>query len=273
MSKITALAQWFGSNRMMGPHVGNALRGCSWVGVPFAGGMAELKHIKANVMLVGDLHRHVINLAQAVKINRASLVARLDSIMFHPDELFEAQIRCVAREVSKRLPSGDLDWAVDYFVCNWMGRGSSGGTEKEFDGNLSVRWKSGGGDSCVRFRSAVKALADFEVTARKCTFVCIDAFAFINEALERDNPQNGIYVDAPWPGAGDAYKHTFTEAQQRELAFRLSLFDCGKVVVRYGDHPLIRELYPERDWDWKLLGGRTQANESAGEVLLTRKSR
>jgi DNA adenine methylase len=40
-------------------------------------------------------------------------------------------------------------------------------------------------------------------------------------------------------------------------------------VIRYYDHPLVRELYPEREWAWHHPeGGRTQANKAAPEVLL-----
>lgn len=31
---INALAPWYGSNRMLAEHVGKALEGCTWVGVP-----------------------------------------------------------------------------------------------------------------------------------------------------------------------------------------------------------------------------------------------
>lgn len=46
MAGITALAPWFGSNRMLARYVGEELAGCQWVGVPFAGGMAEIFQIE-----------------------------------------------------------------------------------------------------------------------------------------------------------------------------------------------------------------------------------
>lgn len=45
--RITTLVPWYGSNRTLAENVGAALKGCSWVGVPFAGGMCELGHIEA----------------------------------------------------------------------------------------------------------------------------------------------------------------------------------------------------------------------------------
>lgn len=50
----TALAQWFGSNRILGHAVGEALAGCRWVGIPFAGGMPELLHLTARTVVVSD---------------------------------------------------------------------------------------------------------------------------------------------------------------------------------------------------------------------------
>jgi len=84
--KVTALAPWFGSNRMLGAEVGKALAGCSWVGVPFAGGMSELAHIKCSTLAVNDLHRHIINLACVLACQRAaaSLAKYLDALPLPP---------------------------------------------------------------------------------------------------------------------------------------------------------------------------------------------
>jgi hypothetical protein len=66
---VTSIAPWFGSNRTLAENVGKLLRGCSWVGVPFAGGMSELLHITAPSVLVSDLHTHVLNLAAVTPSN------------------------------------------------------------------------------------------------------------------------------------------------------------------------------------------------------------
>lgn len=42
-----AIAPWFGAGRTIAPLVGQELRGCKWVGVPFAGGMSEIAEISA----------------------------------------------------------------------------------------------------------------------------------------------------------------------------------------------------------------------------------
>lgn len=47
--KVSAIASWFGSNRMLAPRVGEALTGCDWVGIVFAGGMCEAACIVQSV--------------------------------------------------------------------------------------------------------------------------------------------------------------------------------------------------------------------------------
>ncbi len=269
--KTTALAPWFGSNRMLAENVGAALRGCSWVGVPFAGGMSELVHIKANVLLVSDLHRHVINLARCVKFYRQELTAMLDATLFHPEELDAAQIACRVRETKTFDPlDGNIEWAAAYFVSSWMSRAGTAGTEGEFDGSMSIRWKAGGGDSTVRFRSAIESLVAWERIAQKCSFVCLDVFDFLDQCSKRDIAENGIYLDPPFPGPGDGYQHKFTKEQHVRMAERLVEFAHARIVCRFYDHPLIRELYPEGEWTWNLLKGRKQTNDEAPEVLLVR---
>lgn len=270
--KTTALAPWFGSNRMLSPLVGQELRGCKWVGVPFAGGMSELAHIKASTIVVSDLHRHVINLALCVQCpeRRKQLVERLDAAPFHPDMLAKAQEIC--RKVEANLPpsfeiTGGTDWAFNYFVACWMGRSHKCGIDDEFNGGLSTRWNANGGDSNKRYRSAVESLEAWGEVMRRCNFSVLDCFDFLGRCEEKQS--HGIYCDPPFIGPGDRYKHQFTEEQHCRLAHSLASFTVTRVVCRFYDHPLIRKLYPEGRWTWNLLKGRTQANGGAPEVLLT----
>lgn len=265
-----ALAPWFGSNRTLAHHVGAALAGCEWVGVGFAGGMSELKHITARTVVVNDLHRHVINLAYTVGQNGAELAAYLDALPFHPDTLARAQERCQLIEGGERVgPEHTFEWAAAYFVCAWMARNGTAGTDREFKTGLSVRWDAGGGDSAARFRNATESLRDWQEVMKRCTFTILDVFAFLCRV--KDDPRHGLYLDPPFPDAGDAYRHKFTEAHQHQLAERLTRFDRCRVVVRFYDHPLIRALYPEPFWSWHhLTGGKRQTNTAAPEVLLIR---
>lgn len=272
--KITALVDRYGSNRMNATEPGKLLRGCSCVAIPFAGGMCEVPHITANVVLVNDLDRHVMNLCEVVRDRREELARRLDHTPFHPDALEAAQKYCRNAEDGHGVDF--FLWAYHYFIASWMTRGGKGGTDGEFDSGLSIRWKSGGGDSVVRFRSATEGLAEWEKVMRRCTFTTIDAFEFLAECAKRDIPENGIYCDPPWPEDGDKYTHKFGPEQQRRLAEVLTSFEKSRIVVRYGDHPLIRELYPSSApggglWEWRLLNGRTQANKEKAEVLLVRR--
>ena len=95
----------------------------------------------------------------------------------------------------------------------------------------------------------------------------MDVFEFLDRANDHDG--NGLYLDPPFPGPGDKYKHQFSESQHRRLAAKLAEFKNARIVCRFYDHPLIRELYPESRWTWRRLKGRDQANNAEkAEVLI-----
>ncbi len=263
---VTAVPPWFGSNRTLAKEVGAELTGCKWIGVPFAGGMCELVYLKASTIVVSDLHRHVINMARVFghPVKGPQLYRRLRRKTFHIDEHRESQARAKERE-----PDGecDLDAAEDYFTAVWMGRSAIAGIDDEFCGRLPVRWNANGGDSNKRYRSATESIRAWRQVFKRCNFLTLDVFEFLDMAQDKEG--HAIYLDPPFPGAGDRYKHPFTEEQQRRLAARLRLFKHAKVVCRFYDHPLIRELYHETHWKWRHLEGRDQANNGTKpEVLL-----
>lgn len=268
---ITTLAPWFGSNRTLAENVGAALRGCEWVGVPFAGGMSELAHIEARTLVANDLHRLVVNLAltAADPVHGPALWRRLRRLPFHPDVLAAAQARSRARMTLNRplrevMP--DPDAAADYFVCAWMGRSGNAGTKGELEGSLPIRWNANGGDSAVRYRSAVGSLAGWRKVLARVNFDCADAFDFLGKC--KDAPGHGVYCDPPFPDAGEEYRHPFGHADHRRLAAVLGAYARCRVVCRFYDHPLVRACYPESAWQWNHFRGRTQANKAAPEVLL-----
>lgn len=234
---VKALAQWFGSNRMLSSHVGDSLDGCSWVGVLFAGGMSELPEIKARTILVNDLHRHVINLARvaADPASRHEMFRRLRRLSFHPDELLDAQRRCIAREAGSNHPhwpyldsSTPLAWAVDYFVSCWMARAAKAGIDDEFNGRPCVRWKADGGNPVVRYQSAIRMLGEFGRTLRRCTFETMDALDFA--ARCEDIAGHGLYADPPFVGTGRRYKHNAGQTDAQEVAWHTKLRDA---LVRF----------------------------------------
>jgi DNA adenine methylase len=237
---------------MLASIVGKELRGCKWVGVPFAGGMSELAHIKCSTLVVSDLHRDVINLAHVVAFDatREKLIDVLTKQPFHPEVLKQAQQRCSSGTFADEDERGNLTdddrvyWAAAYFTCCWMGRSAKAGTDDEFKGGLPVRWSATGGDSNTRYRSAIESLDAWGEIMRKCNFVVMDVFDFLDTV--KDLEGHGLYLDPPFPGPGDDYKFKFTAEQHRKLAARLREFKNVRIVCRFYDHELIRELYPEQ---------------------------
>ena len=266
--KTTTLAPWFGSNRTLAHTVGEALSGCRWVGVPFAGGMSELAHISAPTIVVNDLHRHVINLAACLQHYKfgPSLYRSLRRQSFDPDTHGRSQHWCKMHgDRPGDIP--DIDSAFHYFVAVWMGRSAKAGIDDEFNGRLPVRWNANGGDSNTRYRSAVHSLVEWRRILQRCNFTVLDCFDFLDRC--QDAERHGIYCDPPFYGPGDRYKHTFTEGQYRQLAGRLAQFQKTRVACRFYDIPLVRELYTEPQWMWREQQGRKQSNAKAAEVLLT----
>jgi site-specific DNA-adenine methylase len=268
---VTTLVPWYGSNRTNAAEVGQLLAGCKWVGIPFAGGMCELRHITARTIVVSDLHRHVLNLATELADDLAGprMIRHLRRYPFHEDTLSVARELCGAIEsggIVLHDPADLAEWAEQYFIVAWMGRNGTAGTPQEFTAGLSHRWDAGGGDSAVRYRSAVEALRDWRRIFPRCTFLVRDVFDFLKDV--QDEAGHGLYCDPPFPGPGDKYTHTFGHAKQVRLADELTSFKKCRVVCRFYDHPLVRELYPESRWTWHRFDGRTQANGVGPEVLL-----
>lgn len=262
--EINALLPYFGGNRTLAHAVGEELAGAAWVAVPFAGGMPELQFIDAPAVVVSDIHRDVINLAKvaADEWTGPILYRRLKRLAYHPDILAESQAYCRAAQYTP--PS--VNAAFHYFVAAWMGRSAQTGTDREFGGKLPVRYTSSGGDSVTRFRSAVRGLLQFRRIAARCNFLIADAFDILANVV--DDPRHMIYCDPPFPGAGEAYRHKFTADDQRRLAAAVGRFERARVVMRFYDDPLIRELYPLPRWHWSHAIAKTQGNTERGDLLI-----
>ncbi len=279
--RVRALAPWYGSDRLIAEPIGRALDGCSWVGIPFAGGLSAVRYIPARTLVVNDLHRHVINMARVVADDqlRPKMIRTLRRKMFHPDELALAQERCRAREHdADGMPAfGVLSWAIDYFVCCWMNRSAVAGTANEFVGRPAIRWTSDGGDSSVRYWSALRALSEWGREFRRCTFETMDAFDFLARVEDREG--HGLYVDPPFLRPGRRYKFNAGKTDAAEWAWHIRLrnalnrFSLATIVLRAYDVPELHELYPEESWTWQRLIGRKQTNDYAAELLLTRRMR
>lgn len=270
--KTTALGPWYGSNRMLASEVGRQVGKQDWIGVPFCGGMSEVPFLKARAILVNDVHRDIINLARVIQYadSRAWLIDNARRDGFHPDVLEAAQRYCLAAAAPAGDELFDVVRALRYFRTLWMGRSATAGTKGEFSGNLALRFTG----SNVRYRSAIESLEAFGESFLNCEFSTLDFREFLEKKIsprvgkthERDG--HAIYSDAPWPEDGDQYAHAFTERDQRDLAALLAKFTQTRVVIRFNDHPLIRELYPLAKWNWHMLESRTQANKAKAEVLI-----
>jgi site-specific DNA-adenine methylase len=262
---------------MLAEHVGEALRGCEWVGIPFAGGCCEVPHIKARTIVVNDVHRHLMNLCRVVANVPSALKLRLLGMPFHPDVLAHAQSSSLKdwKPECDNDPEYVFDRALAYFICCWMTRSGSAGTPAEFTGGLCLRWNAGGGDSNVRFRSAIDSLEEWHRNfVDRCTFSTLDCFEFLDKC--KDVPGHGIYCDPPFLIAGQKYTHNAGKGQREEawhvkLADRLTKFTESRVVVRAYDVSFIRAIYDVSDgWQFRELIGRKQTNDDAPELLIVR---
>jgi|GEM_PF-3544114 len=280
--KITSLANWFGSNRSGGEMVGRQLGRLRWCGIPCVGGAGEIPHIDTTAGLANDLHSHIINLARVVRHNdqRGRLIELLESRLFHPVELAQAQQRCIEREAEGATgglfgdgsapvllrENGDVDWAADYFVASWMGRGGEAGKVREFNQNLAIRFTSSGGASSTRFRSAVESLEAWGAALKFWEFSAFDALEFLDRV--KDEPYHGLYIDLPWPDLGDEYKHKVSSAYHGRIAAKVATFRNVRIVIRYGAHHLIERLYSAPQWTWLRHSSTNQRGNDCEEVLI-----
>jgi site-specific DNA-adenine methylase len=273
--KTKALGNWFGSNRTNAPRVGAELKGCTHVVLPTFGGGSELPYIDARQIIVNDLHEHMINLAatMAHPVDGSRVYRALRRISFSTAVLEAARHVCQGRDNRRFVTLSGMEGhtaksilAAAYFVCIWQGRGGKAGTKGEFKGALPIRWNDGGGSSVVRYQSAIGGALWFRRFLRRCEFSALNVFDVLPKV--HNKPRHGVYLDAPWPDAGEEYLHGFTERDQRRLAVELERFTETRVVVRYGDHPLIRELYQRPRWTWIEFDSRDQANQKKPEVLI-----
>jgi len=266
---VTALVPWFGSNRTNAHLLTSLVGKCKMLCIPFVGGFCEVLHIPCNSLLVCDRHRRLILLAKVVADPDKcdELIKELDSRLFAQDTLKSAQDRL---SVEFGLYE-DVKVAADYFYCCWATRNGLAGTGGELKAGLSYRLDGEGGDSCKRYRSAVEALSQWHAKLKTATILNSDGIAVIEKLSDRES--TAVYADPPWPEDGDPYTHPFSPEEHIRLRDALLRFDKTCIVVRYGKHPLIEDLYPQSLWQWHSVQGRTSANRKIGskeEVLLKR---
>lgn len=271
---------WFGADTLVCEQYAALLDDRKHVTVPFCGGLSILSRIiefgRAQEIVCNDKHHHAINFYRVVSRpeTRQQLLAAVEAMPFHSEILRERQFLCSsAGDSFERLVRdfGDCSvaHAVNYFVTAWMGRGGKGGTGGEFKGSLPVRFSASGGASPKRFRSSIDAVDSvWGPVCERCSFLCCDWSELLADA--KDHSECGLYCDPPWVDVGGDYVHKFTTEDHHDLWCRLNAFASTKVVVRYGDHKLIRQLYgDERRWRIRTLVSRDQANNGVGELCIT----
>ena len=265
--KTKSALSWFGSDSEVASELAAMLDHCHHVSIPFVGGASIIPHLKARAILANDLHNAAINFYKFASgrfglDQQAALFRKCDATLSHPQELWQA-----GEYMRERCLQGSLNHAWAFWVQCWLGRKGKGGCKGKVS-MPSVRYTAGGGTNASRIKSAANDLQAWAAHFQRCEWTSEDFRVFLSRLA--DNVDCGIYCDPPWVGAGDSYLHTFSEQDHRDLADCLDRFDHSTVVVRYGDHPLIQELYPLSKWLWTRAESRTQSNGKTPEVWISK---
>lgn len=181
------------------------------------------------------------------------MIARCKDTLSHPLEIERA------RELLSRTDTSSFDKAWAFWVCCWVGRKGQAGTKGHQRGKAtaSVRRAPTGGNNATRIIAAAEGLLEWRQHFKRCEFEAVSFREQLGKAKDRDDCS--IYVDPPWPGAGDAYAHGFDERDHVELSYMLSGFEKSRVLVRYGDGELVRKLYGK----WRLIECKTRSQSNA----------
>lgn len=274
--KTKAPLSYFGSDSQYASQLGSLLDNCKHVTIPFCGGLSILPFIKASHIVANDANNLVINfyrvLAGTLGMEaQLKLIARCSNTLSHPEEMAAAQ-QCLEMSVDAKgwvLLDDCLDAAWGYWAMCWIGRKGKGGT-KQIGGMPSLRRTANGGGNASRLCAAAADLEEWARLFRKCEFESLD----FRDQLPKvaDEPGCGLYVDAPWFGAGKHYQVNFTDDCHRDLAALLHRFVHATIVIRYDANHLTRFHYNESDWRYREIVSRTQANTNINEVWITRRA-
>lgn len=267
--KTKSALSYFGSDSEVALQLAGMLDHCKHVTIPFCGGLSILPHLKARAVVANDLHYYAMVFYRVAsgtfgEDQRAWLINRCQKTLSHPAEMKTAQK--YLEEPKVHMPCREA-WAF-WTVC-WVGRKGSGGTKKKA-GLPSVRRTAIGGTNATRIRAAADDLALWCKHFERCEWESVCFTKLLPKVA--DQPDVGIYADPPWVDAGNAYFHSFSEADHIELANQLNRFDCTTVVLRYGDHSSIRELYEGDRWRIMDAESRDQQNVRKPEIWITNRS-
>lgn len=266
--KTKSALSYFGSDSEVAPQLAAMLNHCKHVTIPFCGGLSILPHLKARAVVANDLHYYAMVFYRVAsgtfgETQRKWLIDRCQGTLSHPAEMKTAQ--GYLDEPMAHMPCREA-WAF-WTIC-WVGRKGAGGTKKT-TGIPSVRRTADGGTNATRVRAAAADLALWCEHFERCEWEAVSFTELLPKVADR--PDCAIYADPPWVGAGNAYLHSFLEADHIELCNQLNRFEHTTVVLRYGDHPFIRELYEGDRWRIIDAQSRDQCNVNKPEIWITNK--
>jgi hypothetical protein len=264
--KTKSALSYFGSDSEVAAELGTMFDHCRHVTIAMVGGASIIPHLKARAIVANDLHGHVINFYRVLSgtpwaedlRDSLDLIRRCERTLSHPAELELAQAELHSENRVARA------WA--FWAMCWLGRKGKGGTKHQ-GGLPSVRRTASGGTNASRIRAAADDLYAWARHFERCEWESLCFRQLLPKVA--DDPSCGLYVDAPWDGAGKLYLHSFKEPDHVDLAGLLERFTETTVVVRYGDTPLIRKLY--RNWRIIEASSRDQCNAVKGELWITNK--
>lgn len=192
----------------------------------FGGGLSvlyakpKISNTNRYIEVVNDINSHLINLHTIIKTRPQSFALELNNILYSR-EIFE-NIK------SGRLrPRNNIQKAAFYYCLIVM---SFGGQGDYFA--MSKR------------RAPKNLYKSFERFSLRLKGVCIENMSFERLIKEYDGEDCLFYLDPPYVGSEDYYKHTldFGENEHIKLCEILKGIK-GKFILSYNDCELIRELY------------------------------
>jgi site-specific DNA-adenine methylase len=264
--KTKSALSYFGSDSEVAPQLGAMFDNCKHVTIAMVGGASIIPYLKARAIVANDLHDLAINFYRVLSgwygdDMRQQVIHRCHHTLSHPSDIE------IAQETIRLKVHDHVEKAWAFWALCWIGRKGKGGTKNQ-GGMPSVRRTPTGGTNASRVRAAAEDLPAWAKHFERCEW---ESCCF-RELLPKvaDNETCGIYCDPPWVDAGKLYLYPFVERDHRDMRQLLGRFALTTVVVRYGDAPLIRELYA--DWHIIEAESRDQCNAVKGELWITNKA-
>lgn len=263
--KTQSALPWFGSDSEVAEDLAAYLNHCRHVTIPFCGGLGILPYLLPRHIVANDLHEDAINFYRYLtgiwgENAKDAVIHHCQRTLSHPSEMENAQ--AVLSDPTKKNTSLAA-WAF-WTIC-WLGRKGKGGTKNQ-NGLPSVRRTASGGSNASRIRAASGDLQAWATEFERCEWESVDFRVQLKKVA--DDAGCGIYLDPPWDQLGDGYLHGFTRQDHVDLRDLLATFTQTVIVLRYGDTPLIRELYA--GWTIIEAESRNQANAVKGELWILR---